>query len=326
MKKAFYLLGFAMCLFSKLWAQPTLTAATTNPVVGDVFNFHYCIGSAITTTGPTGAGVTWNFAFLTQSSMDTSTYVACTSTPYCDSFPGSNIAATDGHGNYSYYTTSTGGFVYNGSEYYASRNYYTNPIDFLYYPLTYNSTHTDTGHQDYTSSGGYGTYLDTFQYDGYGTLMLPTGTYTNVVRVFEQQHLVQHLSSGTSDYGSRYYSWYVAGTHAPLLSLHYTESSGYYGLSSGYYSTKSSTLVEDINKLSGKFTLFPNPANNELTIDAANGAFDTYVITNGMGASIMHGYIDSRQTKVDISRLPQGIYYVRLAGSGNTGNSKFIKM
>ena len=59
-----------------LYAQPTLTAATTNPVAGDIFCHHQCNQAGIT-KGSSGAGVTWDFSSLTQIAADTLSYMNC---------------------------------------------------------------------------------------------------------------------------------------------------------------------------------------------------------------------------------------------------------
>ncbi len=73
-------------------------------------------------------------------------------------------------------------------------------------------------------------------------------------------------------------------------------------------------------------TLFPNPANNELIIKTAPGAYHSYTITNTMGQVLMGKEILEQQTKVDIWSLPAGLYYITLKGESGTAVRKFIKI
>ncbi len=72
--------------------------------------------------------------------------------------------------------------------------------------------------------------------------------------------------------------------------------------------------------------IFPNPATNELFINMADGAYATYEITNEVGQSLVHGAISVWQTKVDVSSLPAGLYYVRLRGEHGGTVRKFVKV
>ncbi len=71
--------------------------------------------------------------------------------------------------------------------------------------------------------------------------------------------------------------------------------------------------------------IFPNPATNELFINMADGAYAAYEITNEVGQSLVHGAISMWQTRVDVSTLPAGLYYIRLRGEHGGTVRKFVK-
>ncbi len=324
MNKFLSLTAFSFCIVTTMFAQPTLTAASNNPVVGDVLFFHACDTTGVN-MGTTGASVTWNFASLSQTGLDTTTYVSCPTTPYCDSFPGSNIAATDQHGNYSYYVTNSGALSYLGYQNSTTSLHYTNPIDYIYFPLSYNSQHTDTGVNTFT--GGNITYIDSFKCDGYGTLILPSGTYYNVLRIHETQNAIETYLSSTYYWRSEYYLWYIAGTHAALCYMGYdTTGTGSSHISYVGYTSRNTTAVPNVILNQGTFNLFPNPAYDALNIETDPAVFSNCSITNYIGAVVMQYDIRSAQTTLDIKNLPPGLYYFKITGASGSAIKKFVKI
>ncbi len=70
---------------------------------------------------------------------------------------------------------------------------------------------------------------------------------------------------------------------------------------------------EDINML-----LFPNPAHAQLTIQSANQPINEITITNLLGQEIKgerREGIGQREVRIDVSGLPEGIYFVKINGS-----------
>ena len=138
--KNFAILLCALSLsFSAAVAQPVLSQATSSPIPGDGF-----IGHQMDTTGlnkgAAGAAVAWNFATATSTGTDTTYYFACDSTPYCDSFPGSNIASYSQQ-TYNYYLSNASrfsslGFVVTID---TSVIHTGGRLDVLDYPFTYAS-------------------------------------------------------------------------------------------------------------------------------------------------------------------------------------------
>jgi hypothetical protein len=75
-----------------------------------------------------------------------------------------------------------------------------------------------------------------------------------------------------------------------------------------------------------ELAIYPNPATNELFINMDDGAYAAYDITNEVGQSLAHGAISVWQTKVDVSSLPSGLYYIRLRGEHGSTVRKFVKV
>lgn len=71
--------------------------------------------------------------------------------------------------------------------------------------------------------------------------------------------------------------------------------------------------------------IYPNPANNELTI-TADKQYTSYTVTNTMGQQMMQQPISASQTKVNIKALPAGLYYINLKGEQGGTVRKFVKL
>ena len=67
----------------------------------------------------------------------------------------------------------------------------------------------------------------------------------------------------------------------------------------------------------GTFTVYPNPANGVLfveTVCTPSLPDQTYRITNLMGQTVLSGNINAETQQIDVSSLPQGMYFITFAG------------
>lgn len=323
-KKFMLLLSIAISSVFAAYAQPTLTAATNAPVAGDVFFGHDCDSRGVS-RGAAGSGITWNLSTLTEEFLDTVGFVPCSVTPYCDSFPGSNLAIPFSDGSFFTYLSSSSTALQVVGEYGTSyHSKYGNPWDFIYFPMSYHSYHSDS----VISQDSYGdiSYIaDTSHADAYGTLMLPSGTYSNVLRVHTKR--VAHVVSGSSPYSykSESYVWFAAGFRFPLLVMEYDTSLGIEFLSYVAYYTSLTTGIENYNATNASFKLSPNPATATLQITTSVKTPSAFTITNTVGAVVMSGAVNSPTQTLNISDLPTGLYYVKLTADGMSTVQKFIK-
>jgi uncharacterized repeat protein (TIGR01451 family) len=83
--------------------------------------------------------------------------------------------------------------------------------------------------------------------------------------------------------------------------------------------------VEGTNRLViSKVELFPNPATDELTVKADAAVFSTLTICNSMGQALICRKCNVQST-INVSMLPQGLYYITLKGAYGIRTLKFIK-
>ena len=313
--------------FTAATAQPVLNAANMNPVPGDGF-----YGHSIDTNvakGPSGANVTWNFASVTELSMDSTLVYACDSTPYCSSFPGSNIAE-ENQGDYTYFNASTTKLSGNGGYYGGTAYVNDNSYDQLRYPFSYNGVYADTTHYGSASYDDFYTEIDSFIYDGYGTLVLPTGTDTGVVRIHNIYYYKDSSSAGVFVGRAEVYNWFKPGFHNAIFTISYdttgSPTGSLYVTDATYYSRKANTTgVTELSSLNARLQVYPNPASDVLNIKlkAPNSTSVTVTITDLLGRAVATiGKVDIingvAEISYSLSGIPDGIYIAQLrSGAGN---------
>ena len=79
------------------------------------------------------------------------------------------------------------------------------------------------------------------------------------------------------------------------------------------------------NQMPG-FTIYPNPATDELTIQLDKDAYNSFTITNSVGQVLLQQPLTATQTKVNVKTLAAGLYYITLRGENGTKTQKFVKM
>ncbi|SDQ09150.1 glucuronoarabinoxylan endo-1,4-beta-xylanase [Chryseobacterium soldanellicola] len=86
------------------------------------------------------------------------------------------------------------------------------------------------------------------------------------------------------------------------------------------------TLTVD-NTIAAKndINLYPNPAKNEIFIDW-KWSDGTYSIVDAKGSTVFYNAkLTNGKNKIDISKLPAGLYFIEISGSGENIKTKFIK-
>ena len=83
--------------------------------------------------------------------------------------------------------------------------------------------------------------------------------------------------------------------------------------------------VTTLNK-NTETTIYPNPANNELTINTGSNTYATAIITNTLGQVLMAQSLSSNDTKIKVSALTPGLYYLTLRGESGVEVKKFEKL
>jgi hypothetical protein len=285
------------------FAQPVIQDGSTMPAPG--FTVPVSVGSATTGIGGAGAAQTWDFRSVGLVPVGNVTIVAPASTPFSSSYAASNYAFTlttvTGGTQYFYLINSAGRFetlaagVTTGPG--SGDDYTPNPLTTLAFPFSFGETVTDT----YQKVGG---NIDNvvLTYDGYGTLMMPYGTYTDVVRV-------RLAYPGGSDY-----VWYSSNPLTPLLAFGYGNN-----LFTAFAAPVSS--VGSQAKESADRSVISEPVSGAVTISISGadlGRGTTFLLCNVAGETVRRLRLESTRTSIDLDDLAPGVYVYRLAAGGIT--------
>ena len=83
-----------------------------------------------------------------------------------------------------------------------------------------------------------------------------------------------------------------------------------------------------LNNLSARsdIVLYPNPSSELLTIETSSGmTYGQLSVTNVSGREVLAKQLTQPRVRLDISKLPAGVYFVRIVSDGDISEGKFIK-
>lgn len=76
----------------------------------------------------------------------------------------------------------------------------------------------------------------------------------------------------------------------------------------------------------GTLTLYPNPANSQLTVNVGTDVQSgTYIIYNNLGQTLTSDAFSSDTFNVDVSGFTDGVYFINVTNGGTSKTMKFIK-
>lgn len=312
-------------------AQPTLTAANSNPVLGEISTNRNCPYMA---PGPGGPAQTWNFSAATFSGTATNTMVTPASIPGGSVFVGATLASNDGSTNNGFTAVNSNTYQICGFKAGTINIVYSNREDVMRYPLTMSNSYADPFAATYTTSATfYRMGASTITADGYGTVITPAATYTNALRV--RLHQVYRDSAWFGFpyliyYDNDEYLWYTPNIHAPVLAIYTLSNSIGPATQQLIYLQSISTGVSENTALASGFNLYPNPSSGELilNLDHFNEGHVEAVIYNASGIEAKRVTIAKsldNTFQLDVSDLPNGLYFSQLNINGTLSeNKKFV--
>lgn len=85
--------------------------------------------------------------------------------------------------------------------------------------------------------------------------------------------------------------------------------------------------VFELNNSSVDFSIFPNPTTKELNIAITPDSNSSFLISiiNAVGEIVFQKTLNTNEKKLDISTLPNGLYFLKLDSKENTITKKIIK-
>ena len=72
--------------------------------------------------------------------------------------------------------------------------------------------------------------------------------------------------------------------------------------------------------------VYPNPANDELTIEMGEGAYNAFSITNIVGQQVMRQSLNKTTTALCVGELLPGVYFISFSGENGSALRRFVKM
>ncbi len=138
-----------------------------------------------------------------------------------------------------------------------------------------------------------------------------------------------------ADAGYNNYQWYINGTllNGENDSTLFVNINGQYQVEvfdqNGCSNTSDSTLYNyvsiDENEIISN--LYPVPANNNITIKTNSAILNYYILnTNGQVIKYEENTIPKKETKIDISYLKSGIYFLKISTNNGISLNKFNKL
>ncbi|MDZ4745773.1 MAG: T9SS type A sorting domain-containing protein [bacterium] len=283
-----------LCLVCSVYAyaQPVISNGNNIPLPGLTAPISF--GSAAGGVGSPGANQTWDVSAVSFSPIGMVTTIAPSSSPFASSFHSATSAYTFAN-TYSYFSTSAAkmeALAYAITAPGTGNDFSPNPRTVLKFPFNFNDSETDT----WQAVGGSPNSV-TITYDGYGTLITPTATYNNVVRVKEE------YGSGVD------YQWYIL---EPLMSvLVYSNGTNAFYLTSATQTTD----VVDNNRLALSVVVFPNPATDKFVLRFGDYSFPenaTLRLLDVAGRVIKQMPLNATSTTIELDNIGAGVYLYQL--------------
>lgn len=316
MKKNYILFITSLISIYGIKAQPVLNATDFNTKYSATL--YTAENEPGLSAGNAGANQTWDFSGLTSPTLyATISVVPNSTTPYKNTFPDANYVIKYAYADnsptfYTYNTVTTSKFETNGAAGNSEIYEEVDPLTIFSFPYTYGKSFTDT-----TQEKGSSVQTITSTYDGYGTLITPFETFTNVIRIKTQE--------STPSYSFTDYTWYSVNPFKVLMLMDFnsnndTATSNYVEV----YTNFATLGLKDFAEKSA-VNLYPNPVKNILTLElAGNLPIDKIKITNVLGTVVIDQNKVANQINVDT--LASGVYFVEVVSGTVKFQQKFLKL
>jgi hypothetical protein len=283
----------------------TLNASDVIPIIGDKYVVNSLDHSFDTLQ--TGTSVIWDYSNLVPDNIDT--FIAQSTSGSI--FPNTDIRFVNPQtGTAHYYNTDATFLEYAGKDDNGSITTYPNPDRLLIFPMQLNSSFIDTIHLAPISSVMLKIGYVENKLDGIGTLILPSGTYSNAYRI-KSSYYLKDSSIGAPSSTPLYYvtlRWYVTGIHYPIAY-----SRGYGNLVTPLFEYLSNITTSIEEHQLDKLRIYPNPCTSLLNLNTIDGSISIVEIIDISGAKIFEKRFSNIDTlQIDCSNFTKGFYILRL--------------
>lgn len=334
MTRLYFSLGlFLMLLSTGSFAQITLYSSDA-PQIGDVFI------NAIDTTNvnsllsvPVGTDLSWDFSWIRNDTQDTTNYVDPASTPNGSDFPNATLALLIQQG-YTYLLGDQNHVEIIGAQMDTLVLPFEDPLTYFVFPCTYNSTFTDNGLIDvkfaYDTTvdyNGMSVTIDSVRFKrtifltdsalGWGDITTPLTTYDSVLQIKSNEVDLDTIFVHTTGFYSAWvpaqnmsdttdtWEWFDKNNRTALVSI---DLSGDTIKKLSYFLDPSAVNIETQTIDKSSVTIFPNPANNFVTIQSNKPV--SFIEIFDMSGNRIQSY-NIKSQKIKTNKLNSGNYLLK---------------
>jgi hypothetical protein len=262
--------------------------------------------------GPAGPNQTWNFSSIGEGLfLGTQQSITAATSLFASEFPLANYCYTmesafaDETMYFYYKLTPTVFEIYSlGYLGEVGEDFRENPRTYVTFPYTYGTVFTDT----YKRTTDISSIFVTVTYDAYGTLIMPFGTFNNVVR------------QKTVSEGNTNYVWFNVNPFYPILQTSLEDAS------LGYIIDNTVLGVGDHSSRIA-LTTYPNPVENTLQIKVPDTITGNVIVSVSdlSGKTFLSQRFDASEISVDLQNLSAGLYVVKVSNETADFVSKIVK-
>ena len=334
--KPFLLILFVFIYIIQINAQiPTLTFSNSGIQPGDIFSY-YEADTVGVEPGSAGTNQIWNFSDLTMNSVLRSThFISPSITQNHSLFVEATVADTSG-GNEAFYKINSNENTVLGWCNSSTNIVYTNPETIVNYPFSYGDISNDNFSANYNASSiqFYTNGTVSANADSWGTLILPSGTFSNILRVKFIQDVTDSSTFYTALTHTETYSWYDGVNKRPIFDIVKTVSSAmgntYYVKTVHVSADVYSGLNYEENKGLTFYMLLDNDKkilnlyfNSQIESDAELFIYDMQgkMVKNSKIGFVQKG---NSQKAIGLPEISKGIYIVKLKTDKNYYNKKIV--
>ena len=322
--KKIYLAFFTLLTGLSLNAQ--LTDANHSPVAGEVFSTYQCDSLGVT-PGASGASTLWNFATITTHSSVVNNYTAAVNSNTLYPSPGVSVASA--LSNMSYYKASLSDLRYWGGNITvggvaASLVYSTSAITAVY-PMNFNSTGSSitSGSISIPAVSQTGTFTGNSEAlaDGTGTLVIPTGTFNNVIRVVTSQTINFNVQLGAGTVNQKNYEYFNVGTKEALFTITTsTITAPLVGTSTQTLITRTKPVTVGIKENKQaliELSVYPNPSSTTVNFVTESAEAKQILVYDVTGKLVEKQNFTDGKLKLDVSGYSAGLFMYTVIGNNN---------
>lgn len=322
--KKILLSTLGLLVFSLVTSAQTINIEDMTPPIGSVYTQE---NSDYVSPGTSGANQYWDLSGMTSNQTYTTTISNPVGLPGAENFPSATFAALiQGQESISYSAVIDNRIELVGLYTPTLSITYSNSQTQLQFPLSYQSTFSDTYERNADFGGGIGSQEigeTSSVVDGYGTLITPSGTYTDVLRLKQD---VESYHNTTSDgevissipYTSVNYSFYKLGFAAPLASIVASELSGQ-TTQFATYLISSTVGLQNLSPVNN-ITIFPVPVVNDFTINldletTSEVTFNLFSVDGRIVSKLGNEFLPTGENTRSFNlpkSTPSGVYFVQI--------------